>query len=110
MTKPKLFTPAALGLVGFALPSLALAAVSVGDQLGTTEEGIRAALTTQGYEITQFETEDGEFEVDALFEGQMLELEISPDTGLVIEIEAEDDGDDEDDDDDSVDDDTTDDS
>jgi hypothetical protein len=103
MTKPKLFTPAALGLVGFALPSLALAAVSVGDQLGTTEEGIRTALTAQGYEITQFETEDGEIEVDALFEGQMLELEISPDTGLVIEIEAEDD-------DDNVDDDTIDDS
>lgn len=103
MMKLKLFTPATLGLVGFALPSLALAAVSVGDQLGTTEQGIRAALTTQGYEITQFETEDGEFEVDALFEGQMLELEISPDTGLVIEIEAED-GDD------NVDDDTTDDS
>lgn len=102
MTKLKLFTPAALGLVGFALPSLALAAVSVGDQLGTTEQGIRTALTTQGYEITQFETEDGEIEVDALFEGQMLELEISPDTGLVIEIEAEDD--------DNVDDDTTDDS
>jgi hypothetical protein len=106
MTKLRLFTPAALGLVGFALPSLALAAVSVGDQLGTTEQGIRAALTTQGYEIAQFGFEDGEFEVDALFEGQMLELEISPDTELVIEIEAEDD----DDDDDNVDDHTTDDS
>jgi hypothetical protein len=107
MTKLRLFTPAALGLVGFALPSLALAAVSVGDQLGTTEQGIRAALTTQGYEITQFEFKDGEFEVDALFEGHMPELEISPDTELVIEIEAEDD---DDDDDDNVDDHTTDDS
>jgi hypothetical protein len=109
MTKLNLTTPAALGFVGFVLPSLALAAVSVGDQLGTTEERIRAALTAQGYEITKFEIEAGKIEVEALLDGQMLDLEISPDTGLVIEIEAEDDGDDEDNDDDA-DDDTSDDS
>jgi len=109
MTKLNLIAPAALGFVGFAMPSLAVAAVSVGDQLGTTEEGIRAALTAQGYEVTKFEIEADEIEVEALFDGQMLDLDISPDTGLVIEIEAEDDGEDENNDDDA-DDDTSDDS
>ncbi len=105
-----LFTPAALGLVTIALPGLALAAVSVGDQLGTTEAEIRAALTAQGYEITEFEIEDDEIEVEAAFNGEMLELEIAPDTGLVIEIEAEDDDDEDEDEDEDEDDQSSDDS
>ena len=104
MTKFNLFAPASLAIAGIALPSLALAAVSEGDLLGTTEAEIRAALTAQGYQIEEIEVEDGEIEVEALFDGMMMEIEVSTETGLVIEVEAEDDADDEDEDDDDDDD------
>ena len=57
----------------------------------------------------QADIKEDEIEVEALLDGQMLDLDISPDTGLVTEIEAEDDGEDENNDDDA-DDDTSDDS
>lgn len=101
-------TPVALAMIALAIPGLALASVTVGDTVGVTEADIRTALTAQGYEITEIEFETDEIEVEAIFNGQMLELEISPETGLVIEIEAEDD--DSDDDDDADGDDDTDDS
>ena len=78
-------------LAGIILPGMALAQISEGDMLGKTEADIRSALETQGYTVTEFEIEDGEIEVEAMADGQAYEFEVSPETGMVLEIELEDD-------------------
>ena len=78
------------------VPGAALAQINVGDALGTSEDAIRAALQSQGYTASEFEIEDDEIEVEAIHAGQSFEIEISPETGLVlaVEIEGDDDSDD----------------
>jgi len=71
-------------------PSIALAAVSLGDVVGTTDEEIRAKLEAAGYVIDEIEREDGEIEVEATLDGQELEFVIAPDTGTVMEMELDD--------------------
>lgn len=78
----------------------AIAAVTLGDQLGTSEEDIRAALTAKGYTVTEFETEDGELEAEVTLDGQEMEIVIDTTSGLVLEMELEDDADSDDKDDD----------
>lgn len=86
------------GLV--ASTGIALAAVSVGDTLGTTEDEIRAALTAEGYTVEEFETEDGELEAEVTLDGKQMEVVVDAKSGAILEIEMEDaDGDDEKDDD-----------
>lgn len=82
------------------IPGAALAQINVGDPLGTSEAAIQAALETQGYTITEIETEDGEIEVEASIGGQSFEFEVSPETGLVLVAYQEDDDHDEGSDDD----------
>ncbi len=76
----------------------AFAAVSLGDQLGTSEEEVRAALTTKGYTVTEFEIEEGELEVEVILDGQEMEIVIDTTSGLVLELELEDDKDSDDND------------
>ncbi len=105
-TKSKLTTLTAAIAVA-SVPVVALAALQEGDTLGTGEATIRAALEAQGIEVTAFETEDDEIEVEIVIDGAPYEVALSPETGKIIEIEAEDgddDGDDHDDDDDDNDD------
>lgn len=83
---------ATIGLAGM---GAALAAVTLGDNLGTTEEEIRAALTAKGYTVTEFETEGGELEAEVTLDGQEMEIVIDTTSGLVLEMELED-GDDSD--------------
>jgi hypothetical protein len=66
------------------IPGAALAQINIGDQLGSSETAIQAALEAQGYTITEIETEDGEIEVEAMIGGQSFEFAISPETGLVL--------------------------
>lgn len=73
------------------LPGVALAQISEGDTLGKSEATIRSALESQGYAVTDFEIEDGEIEVEAMYEGKAYEFEVSPETGIVLEIELDDD-------------------
>ena len=84
----------------------ATAAVVTGNVIGTSEADIRAALESNGY-MVQSVTEDGdEIEVEALFNGQPVEIELSATTGAVMEVEDEhEDGDDTDEADDAEDDD-----
>lgn len=82
------------------IPGAALAQINVGDDLGTSETAIRAALEAQAYIIEEFEVEDGEIEVEATLEGQTFEFEISPETGLVLAAYLEDEDDEDDDEDD----------
>ena len=72
------------------LPAAAWAALSTGDVIGTAEEDIRAALTADGYEVHEIEVEDDEIEVEASRDGQLYEIELSADTGTILEIELED--------------------
>lgn len=97
MTYNKTF--AALLATATLVPTIALAGISVGDTIGSTEAEIRTHLEKQGYKIEEIEIESDEIEVEASLDGLMLEIEISPEKGVVVAIEAEDDDDDDDDED-----------
>ncbi len=89
-------TTAALALAaGIAFPALAATDTNawVGQMLGTTQGEITTVLEERGIEIVAFEIEDDEIEVSILQDGQELELEIDPQSGLVTEAEIEDDDD-----------------
>jgi uncharacterized membrane protein YkoI len=89
-------TSAALALAaGIAFPALAATDTNewVGQLLGTTQAEITSVLEERGIEIVEFEIEDDEIEVSILQDGQELELEIDPQSGLVTEAEIEDDDD-----------------
>lgn len=84
-------------LAALLVPAAAMAGLDVGQQVGTSEAEIRGALTAMGYEVLEIETEEGEIEADVTLDGAAYEIEIALDTGLVTEIEPEDDADDTDD-------------
>jgi hypothetical protein len=80
-------------------PVVALAAPTVGDSVGTSLEEVMNNLTNSGCEVREIEAEDDELEAVVLVDGQLLELEISPETGMILSVELEeDDGEDDDDD------------
>ncbi|MFD1156684.1 PepSY domain-containing protein [Roseovarius aestuarii] len=78
-------------LAGLLIPGIAFAQINKGDALGSSEAAILSALEAQGYTITGIETEGGEIEVDAMLDGTAYEIEVSAETGMVIEIELGDD-------------------
>ena len=71
----------------------AIAALSVGEQLGTTEEDIRAALEAKGYVVLEIEKEGNEIEVELKMNGEEFEIEVDPRSGAIVEIEGEEDDD-----------------
>lgn len=75
-------------------PGMVLAQVNVGDVLGSSEAAVRSALEAKGYVISEVETEDDEIEVQAAMDGKTYEIEVSADTGQILEIELEDTSDD----------------
>ncbi len=87
------------------VPTMALAAASLGDNVGTTEAEIRAGLVAAGYTIEEIEIEADEIEAEVTLDGQALEIEISPENGTIVAIEADDNDSDDDGDDDNDDDD-----
>lgn len=80
------------------VPLLALAELSVGDQVGTDEAAIRAWMEAQGAEVTEIELEDGVIEVEYTLDGAEYEAELDAATGVVAAMEADDDDDSDDDD------------
>jgi hypothetical protein len=76
------------------VPAIALAAPTVGDMVGTNLEDVMNSLTSAGYEVREIEAEDDELEAVILAEGRLLELEISPETGMIVSVELEEDDDD----------------
>lgn len=90
------FTKSAL-LAALLAPAAAFAGLDVGQSLGTTEADVRTALTSMGYEVQEIEIEDGEIEAEVTLDGVAYEVEVAMDTGLVLEIEVDDDGDSDDD-------------
>lgn len=97
-TKTVLATLAAIALT----PAVAFAAPVVGETVGTTLEEITSNLQSAGYEVREIEQDDDEFEVEIMVDGQLYELEIALDTGMITEVELEDEDDDDDDDDDDM--------
>ena len=87
---------AALLNAALAVPSYALAQVAVGSVAGSTEAEITAVLQEAGYTVLEVETEEGMIEADVVLDGIAHELEIDPATGVIAEIELEDDDDEED--------------
>ncbi|MFL4470327.1 PepSY domain-containing protein [Tateyamaria armeniaca] len=79
------------------VPAAAFAGLDVGQMLGTTEDEIRTALTGMGYDVHDIELEDGEIEAEVTLDGVAFEIEVAIYTGLVTEIERDDDADDSDD-------------
>ena len=89
-----------IGTAMIALPAIALAGIAMGDMMGKTDAEIAEAMAAKGYEVVDIEREDDEIEVEAVIDGQEVEIALSPETGEVIEIELEDDDDDDGEDDD----------
>lgn len=83
-------------LAGLLVPGVALAQINVGDTMGVTDAEILSTLEAEGYRVLEIEMEDGEIEVEAIRDGQMFEIEIAADTGLILEIELDDEDDSED--------------
>lgn len=72
----------------FLLAAAAHGAVQTGDQLGTTEADIRAALEGAGYTVDEIEVEGNEIEADVQLNGTSYEVEIS-DSGEVLSVFSE---------------------
>lgn len=90
ITKTLLASLSALVLV----PAVAFAVPIVGETVGTTVEEITSNLHNAGYEVREIEADDDELEAVILADGQLMELEISPENGMITEIGLEDDDDD----------------
>ena len=95
--KSALLASAAFAVV---VPTMALAAIKVGDTLGTDEAAIINALEVAGYERIEVEFEDGILEAEGWdpVNAMEMEFEVDPETGLVsaISVEDEEEGEDED--------------
>ncbi len=75
------------------IPVGAFANFAIGDSVGTNTDEIRAKFEAQGYTVTEIEVEDGEIEVEYTVDGQEYEVTIAEATGVVTEVELEDDDD-----------------
>ena len=83
-------------LAGLLVPGVALAQINVGDTMPVENAEILSMLEADGYRVLEIETEDGEIEVEAVRDGQTFEIEIAADTGMILEIELDDEDDSED--------------
>ena len=81
-------------LAAIATPGMVWAQVNVGDVLGFSETAIRSALEAKGYVISKIEPEDDELEVQAAMDGKAYEIEVSTESGEILEIEREEPSDD----------------
>lgn len=95
-------TPLFAGLTFASISNAAVQGMAEGDMLGKTETEITTALEALGANIDEIESEDGEIEVELTLDGVAYEVEVDLTTGLIAEVEMDDEDDeDEDDEDDS---------
>lgn len=90
MTKFSLVSAALATLI---VPTAALA-LTVGDTMTTNLDEIRSNFEADGYTVLEIEAEDGEIEVEYEKDGQVFEVSIAADTGVILEVELEDEDDD----------------
>lgn len=67
-----------------------LGAVSMGDYLGKTRAEIAKNIEAQGYEVEEFETENGLIEVEAAIDGKSYEIHVDPESGEIVRMEKDD--------------------
>ncbi|AUH34830.1 PepSY domain-containing protein [Paracoccus tegillarcae] len=60
--------------------------IAVDSELGTTEEAVQAKLVEMGYEVRKMDMEGGMIEAYAVKGDQMLEVYVSPETGMVTKV------------------------
>jgi uncharacterized membrane protein YkoI len=72
------------------IPAAAFAQLNVGSTIGSNEADIRTALESQGYTVLEFEMDDNEIEIVASLDGQNFEIEVSGETGIILEVELDD--------------------
>ena len=82
------------------VPATAFAAQDVGQNVGTTETEVRAALIDLGYEVQEIESENGGIEAGVTLESVAYEVQVALDTGLTTKINVDNNNDDDGDDDD----------
>lgn len=92
-TKMTKFSLVSAALATLIAPTAALA-LTVGDTMTTDLDEIRSNFEADGYTVLEIETEDGEIEVEYEKDGQVFEVSIAADTGLILEVELEDEDDD----------------
>ena len=94
MKTQKTLKSALLASAAFAVvvPTMALAAMKIGDTLGTDEAAIINALEVAGYERIEVEFEDGILEAEGWdpVNAMEMEFEIDSETGLVSAVSVED--------------------
>jgi predicted fused transcriptional regulator/phosphomethylpyrimidine kinase len=79
----------------FAIAALSIGAVdavepTVGAKLGVTAAEIVAALAAEGYEVTKYERERREIEVEATRDGRRWEMKIDPQSGEIVRLKQDD--------------------
>jgi hypothetical protein len=89
-TFEKRLLPAALAAALIIAPTAALADLSQGDVLGTTEEEIGVALENRGYVVEEIEFDGDVIEVDIAVNGDAMEIEVDAATGQVLSVEGDD--------------------
>jgi hypothetical protein len=78
----------ALSMVLLTAPSQA-DEIDIGGKIGTSAADIIKVLGDNGYELHEYERDDGYIEVEARSETVELEMKIDPDTGEIVKIEKE---------------------
>lgn len=71
------------------IPGAALAQMTFGQPIGTSEDEIRANLQRQGYTVTYIEVELDEIEVEAIKDGVEYEIELAA-NGTITAFDRED--------------------
>jgi hypothetical protein len=78
---------AALGTAFMLAAGSALAAVAVGDTLGTKVSEIATQLEDKGYTIREIDVSRSKIEVEVTFDGADYEIDVDRTSGTVIKIE-----------------------
>ncbi len=72
-------------------PAIAWAQYNLGDQIGTTDDEIIAAMTESGYDVRSIERGEDEIEVEVMIDGVETEFVLALADGKLIEIDTDDD-------------------
>lgn len=86
------------------ISNAAVQGMAEGDMLGKTEAEITTALETLGAQIEKIESETDEIEVELTLDGVAYEVEVDLTTGLIADVEMDDEDDEDGDEDDEKDD------
>lgn len=64
---------------------------AVGDELGTTLVSVLNTLVEAGYDVREIERDGDEIEVDILLNGRWYDIDVSRQTGLIVDVDDDND-------------------